>query len=135
MKKNIAKITALSLLAAAMVATPVLAHAQDANTSAPSSDQTTTPKPKKHGVIPFHGKLSAVDTNAMTLTVGNRTFQVTADTKIFKNDEPAILSDGVVGEPVRGVYKKTEAGKLEAVKVEFGAKTGGKQKKESTSGN
>jgi hypothetical protein len=136
MKKHIAKITVLSLFTAVVVAMPVFAGAQEANTNAPSSsDQTMTPKPKKHGVIPFHGKLGAVDTNAMTLTVGSRTFQITADTKILNNGEPATLSDGVVGEPVRGVYKKTEAGKLEAVKVEFGAKTGGKQKKESTSGN
>jgi hypothetical protein len=129
MKKHIAKITALSLFAAALVAMPVLALAQDANTNAPSaSDQTTAPKPKIHGVIPFRGKLDAVDTNAMTLTVGNRTFQVTADTKIFNNGEPAALSDGMVGEPVRGAYKKTEAGKLEAVNVHFGAKSGEKQK-------
>jgi len=129
MKKHIAKITVLSLFAAAMVVVPVFAHAQDANTNAPSSsDQTTTPKPKMHGVIPFHGRLDAMDTNAMTLTVGNRTFQVTADTKIFNNGEPAALSDGVVGEPVRGAYKKTEAGQLEAVNVHFGAKGGEKQK-------
>jgi hypothetical protein len=135
MRKNIAETTVLSLLVAAMVATPLLAHAQDANTNAPSSDQTMTPKPKKHGVIPFHGKLVAVETNAMTLTVGNRTFQITADTKIFNNGEPATLSDGVVGEPVRGAYKKTEAGKLEAVKVQFGAKTGEKQKTDNSSEN
>ena len=129
MKKHIAKITALSLFAAAMVVAPVFAHAQDANTNASSSsDQTTTPKPKMHGAIPFHGKLGAMDTNAMTLTVGNRTFQVTANTKIFNNGEPAALSDGVVGEPVRGAYIKTEAGKLEAVNVHFGAKSGEKQK-------
>lgn len=130
MKKHIAKITALSLFAAAMVVVPVFANAQDANTNAPSSssDQTTTPKPKMHGVIPFHGKLGAMDTNAMTLTVGNRTFQVTANTKIFNNGEPAALSDGVVGDPVRGADIKTEAGKLEAVNVHFGVKSGEKQK-------
>ena len=131
MKNHPVKFTVLSLLASALIAVPLLAHAQDANTNAPSSDQSTTSKPKRHGLIPFHGKLSAVDTNAMTLTVGHRTFEITADTKIFSNDKPAILADGAVGEPVRGVYKKTEAGKLEAVKVEFGVKTGGKQKKPS----
>ena len=136
MKKHITKITALSLFAAAMVVVPVFAHAQDANTNAPSSsDQITTPKPKTHGVIPFRGKLDAVDANAMTLTVGKRTFQVTADTRIFNNGEPAALSDGVVGEPVRGAYKKTESGKLEAVNVHFGVKSGDKQKQESSTEN
>ncbi len=45
----------------------------------------------------------------MTLTVGTRTFEITADTKIFNDGEPATLSDGMVGEPVRGTYKKTES--------------------------
>jgi hypothetical protein len=132
MKKHIAKITVLSLFAAAMVAVPVSTHAQDAKTNAALSNQTTTPNPKMHGVIPFHGKLGAVDTKAMTLTVGKRTFQVTAGTKIFNNGEPATLSDGMVGEPVRGAYKKTEAGKLEAVSVHFGVKGGEKPKPESS---
>jgi len=123
MKSNRSKFTLLSLLAAALVAMPVLAPAQDANTNAPSSSaQTTTAKPQKHGSVPFHGKLKAVDASAQTLTVGNRTFQITADTKIFSKGAPATLSDGVVGEPVRGAYQKTEAGLLEAVTVHFGAK-------------
>ncbi|MGA2683766.1 MAG: hypothetical protein ABSF51_01810 [Verrucomicrobiota bacterium] len=133
---NSSKFTLLSLLAAAVVAMPVLAPAQDANTNAlPSSDQTTTVKPQKHGAVPFRGKLNAVDANAKTLTVGNRTFQVTADTKIFSNGEPAALSDGVVGEPVRGANKKTEAGLLEAVTVHFGAKTGQKPNPENPGEN
>ncbi|MGB7767834.1 MAG: hypothetical protein WBN22_03155 [Verrucomicrobiia bacterium] len=109
-----------------MVAMPVFAYAQDATTNAPSSDQTPAPKPAKKNVIPFHGKLDAVNTNAMTLSVGNRTFQVTAGTKILKDGKPAALSDGVVGEPVRGLYKKTETGQLDALSVHFGAKSGAK---------
>jgi hypothetical protein len=136
MKINSSKLNLPGLLAAALLAMPVLVSAQDANTNAPAaSDQTTTTKPQKHGVIPFHGKLSAVDANAKTLTVGNRTFQVTADTKMFSNGEPAALSDGVVGEPVRGAYKKTEAGLLEVVTVHFGAKTGEKPNPENSSEN
>jgi hypothetical protein len=135
MKTHIAKITVLSLLAAAMVTVPVLVHAQDAKTNATSSNQTTPPNHKIHSGIPFRGKLNAVDTKAMTLTVGNRTFQVTADTKIFNNGAPAALSDGVVGGPVRGAYKKTEAGKLEALSVHFGVKGAEKQKTEGSTGN
>jgi hypothetical protein len=133
MKNHISKIMVLSLFATALLVMPMFAHAQDANNkNAPSaSDQTTNPKPAKHGIIPFHGKIDAVDTTAMTLKVGARTFEITADTKIFNNDEPATLSDGKAGEPVRGTYKKTEAGKLEAVTLHFGAKTGEKPKPEN----
>lgn len=135
MKKQITKFTLLGLLATTLIAVPGFAHAQPADANAQPADQSTTVKPKKHGTLPFRGRLRAVDTNAMTLTVGKRTFEVTADTKIFKRGEPAILAEGVVGELVRGSYKKTEDGRLEAMKVEFGAKTGGKQKKPSSSGN
>jgi len=133
MKKYIAQIT-VSLLATAMVVVSTVAQAQDANTNASSSaNQTTTPKQERHNIIPFHGKVTAVDTKAMTLTVGKRTFQVTSDTKIFKDGEPATLSEGVVGEPVRGLYKKTEDGKLEALSIHFGAKNSGKPKAPSSS--
>jgi hypothetical protein len=128
MKKYIAKITAVSLLAAGMAVLPVAARAQGANTNAPPN-QTVTPK--GHNAIPFHGKVTAVDTKAMTLTVGSRTFQITSDTKISKDGQPATLSDAVTGEPVRGTYKKTDAGKLDALSVQFGAK----QKTTSSSGN
>ena len=123
MKKTIAKVAVLSLFTAIMVAVPSFVYAQGATTNVPASGQSTSPK---HTIIPFHGKLDAVNTNAMTLTVGNRTFQVTSDTKIFKNGKPATLSECVVGEPVRGTYKKTETGKLEALSVHFGAKGEGK---------
>ena len=136
MKNHITKNTVLSLLAAALVAVPGLAYAQDANSNAPAApSQTVTPGHQKHGLIPFRGKLGAVDPTAMTLTVGNRTFQITDDTKIFSKGAPATLSDGVVGEPVRGAYKKTEAGLLEAVTVHFGAKAGEKPNPENSGGN
>jgi len=137
MKNHISKIMVLSLSAAALLLMPVLTRAQDANDkNTPStSDQTTNPKPAKHGIIPFHGKIDTVDTSAMTLKVGARTFEITADTKIFNNGEPATLSDGKAGEPVRGTYKKTEAGKLEAVTVHFGAKTGETPKPENSNPN
>jgi hypothetical protein len=110
---------------------PVLSRAQDSNAPA-SPNQTAPAKPKKHSNPPFHGKLSAVDTNAKTLTVGTLTLQVTPDTKITKDGQPAVLADGVVGEQVRGSYKKTDDGKLNAVTVHFGVKSGEKPKKESS---
>ncbi len=137
MKKMLLKITASSLFAAAMVA--VSARAQDAMptntpamvnqtpilaTNAPAvMDQTpiqntsaTTNAPvkkhKKHEHPMFNGKLVAVDTNAMTLTVGEHTFEISSETIITKDGAPAILSDGVVGETAGGAYKKEADGKL-----------------------
>lgn len=127
MKKYIAQITVLSLLAIGMVVMPAAAYAQDANTNAWSS-HIMTPKPKGHRVIPYRGKVAAMDTKAMTMTVGKRTFRVTSDTKVLKDGQTATLADGVVGEPVRGAYKKTDDGKLIALSVYFGAKHKGKSR-------
>jgi Domain of unknown function (DUF5666) len=117
MKRQILKITMLSLFAAAIVAAPALLRAQDAGTNAPAA---STPK-HRHGA-PFHGVVSALDANAMTLTVGKLTVQVTSETKITKDGKPATLADGAVGEPVSGYYKKDADGKLNAATIHFGGK-------------
>jgi hypothetical protein len=135
MKKYILKITALSLFAAAVVITSASApaRAQDAmstNMSTTSEQTTNAPvKHHKHDHLVFNGKLSSIDTNAMTLTVGERTFEITSETKIIKDGQPAILSDGVMGEMVGGVYKKSTDGKLTATTIRFGAKSEKKMKK------
>ena len=131
MTKNISKITVLSLFAAALVAMPALSRAEGTSTNAPASSDQTPAKPK-HGNLPFHGNLSAVDTKAMTLTVGTLTLQVTSDTMITRDGKLATLADGVVGELVSGAYKKTNDGKLNANNVHFGAKA--EMKKKETSG-
>lgn len=134
MKKYIAKVTAVSLLATAMIVLPVVARAQNANADA-SAPTETTPKAKKHHLIPFRGKLVAVDVEAKTLKVGKRTFQITSETKILKDGEPATLTDGVIGERVRGAYMKTDDDKLEVVTLHFGAKNAPKHKKPSADKN
>jgi hypothetical protein len=131
------KIIALSLFAAAMVATPATVRAQDAATNAPAlMDQTSTQitnapvkKHKKHDRTTFSGKLTAVDTNAMTLTVGERTFEITSETIITKAGEPATLSDGATGETANVAFKKSTDGKLTATSIHFGAKAEGEKKK------
>lgn len=141
MKKQMKKISMLTLCAAAILAVPALSRAQNTTTApaaAPAAAPTAppaaaqTPPVKKHSAaasttLPFHGALTAVDTNAMTLTVEKRTFDITSETIITKDDKPAVLADGVVGEKVRGAYKKNADGKLDAVTVRFGGK-----QKEST---
>jgi Cu/Ag efflux protein CusF len=134
MKTSVLKITALSLFAAALVAAPASVRA-DETTNAPASGQEAPAKPKR-ATLPFHGKLSALDTNAMTMTVGTRTFEITSETKITKDNLPATLEDGVVGEMVGGAYKKSADGKLSATTVHFGLKSGeanaeGKKKKKA----
>jgi hypothetical protein len=133
MKRTILKIIC-ALFAAAIVTAPTLSPAQDAmSTNAPAAtDQPVPVKVKKRSTIVFNGKLSAVDTNAMTFTVSSRTFEITSDTRITKDGKPATLSDGVVGEMVGGAYKKTEDGKLTATSVHFGVKMKKKQNPDST---
>ena len=131
MKKYTAKIALIGLIAAG-IAAPVLLSAQDASTNA--MDTTTAPAPahkqhKAHGA-PFRGTVDSMDTNAMTLTVGSRTFNITSKTKITKNGEPAILADAIVGEKVGGYYKTNEQGTLDAVTIHFGA-----HKKKADSGD
>jgi hypothetical protein len=135
MKTITLKITTLSLFAAALVAASVTGHAQDATTNAPAA-ASEKPAPakhqhNKHDASVFNGKLSAIDTKAMTLTVGKRTFDITSETKITKDALPATLAEGVVGEPVGGAYKKSPDGKLTATSVRFGAKPEGEKKKKN----
>ena len=134
MTKNTAKIAVLSLLAVALVAMPAVSRAEGSSTNAPAVPGQTPAQPKKHGNPPFHGNLSAVDTKAMTLTVGTLTLQVTPDTKITKDGKSATLADGVVGEQVSGAYKKTSDGKLNANSIHFVAKAENTKKDASKTG-
>lgn len=115
MKKNIAL---YAIVAAALIAAPSALRAQD--TGATNSPAATAPA-KKHGV-PFHGKAAAVDTAAMTVTVGTKTFNIASDTKITKDGKPATLSDITVGETISGSSKKDAAGKLNATVIHIGEK-------------
>jgi len=130
MKKQIAKTTLIALCAAAMFVVPGWTRAQD-STNAPAA---SAPAPKKHSTR-YHGNVAALDTNAMTLSVtvsaGNLTLQVTSKTKITKDGQPAILADGIVGEPVSGSFR-TEDGATNAVSIHFGAR---KKKTSDGSGN
>ena len=72
--------------------------------------------------VPFRGKLKAIDLTAKTITIGERTFQITSETKISKSGEPAMLSDAAEGDMVAGSYKKNADGKLDAVTLRFAPK-------------
>jgi len=128
MKTSVLKATVLTLFAVAIVAAPTALRA-DESAGAPASGQEAAPKPKKneHATLPFHGKLAAIDKDAMTLTVGKRTFAITPETKITKDDLPATLADGVVGEMVGGAYVKNADGTLSATMIHFGLAAGEKK--------
>ncbi len=122
MIKSIGKLTLAAILAATVLGVPVRVSADDAAPAAPASP-TAPVKPK---ATRFSGKLSKVDTTAKTITVenktkGDRTFEITSDTKIMKDGKPATLEDGVVGEPVGGTYAESSDGKMTAKIVRFGA--------------
>ena len=130
MKKQIAL---FALVAAALIAAPAVLRAED-KPAKPEAGQSGEHAAKKKGVIPFHGKVAAVDAAAATVTVGTTTVNITSETKITKDGKPATLADITVGEKVGGAYKKDEAGKMNAVSIRIGEKAekaeGKKPKKE-----
>lgn len=120
MKTSFLKITAMSMVATMMVAASAAVRAAE-STNAPtvSSEAAAKHKRMEHAPLPFHGKLAAIDTKAMTIKVGERTFEITSETKIAKDNVPATLADGVVGEMVGGAFKKSADGKLIATTIRF----------------
>jgi hypothetical protein len=116
MTKHLLKLGVVALFTALVAAAPVQVLAQ-----AKAADEN---KERKREVqsLPFNGKLKSVDESAKTLTIANRTFQTTSETKFIKDGKPATLEDGVVGEIVGGAYRKADDGKLVATSVRFGAK-------------
>ena len=70
--------------------------------------------------IPFRGKIGAVDKQAKTIQVGERTFQIMADTRIMKAGKPASLDDAATGEEVGGAYREGENKKLNVVSLRIG---------------
>jgi hypothetical protein len=93
----------------------------DVSTNMPAA---RTPAPVKRSVI--HGKVVALDTTAMTFTVGSTTIAITSKTKISQAGKPAIFADLTVGETVASAYKMDDAGKLIAISLRIG----GKEKKD-----
>jgi hypothetical protein len=138
MKKTIFYTAAAAMFAGAIIAFPSLSRGAD-DSSATKTPATTT----STATTKFNGSVTAVDTNAMTFTVSNLTFNVTSESRLTKNSKPAVLAEVVVGDPARGSYVKGEDGKLNVTRVTFDKNTGGKasgkssgkkKKKTNTSG-
>jgi len=109
----------LVLACLALAAGSSLFAAQTGSTStAPSRPATGTateaePTQKKPRSLPFQGKIKAIDKAAATFTIGERTFIITAESKVMKRDKTtASLAHLTVGELVTGSYRKSEDGRL-----------------------
>jgi hypothetical protein len=111
--------SAAGLLLVIALVLPALA----ADTSAPKSSAPAKSPPPEASArpLPFRGNLKAVDKAAGRLTIGTRTFEVTAATRFFRSGQPARLEDGVKGEWVTGSYRRQEQ-QLVAATVYFGGK-------------
>lgn len=81
-------------------------------------------KPAAPRAQPFRGKIGSVDKAAKTIKVGERTFQVTSDTRIMKAGKPATLEDVAEGEEVGGAYREGDGGKLNLVSLRVGPRPG-----------
>jgi len=126
MKKRIALYV---LATVTLIAAPALIRAQDSadakpDATAPADASAST---GKHGKM-VTGAITALDTNAMTITVSEKTFSVNSDTKITKGKNPIQLSDLNVGDNVKIAFKK-DGDSLVAKSISIGGK--GKKKQGS----
>ena len=125
MKKKMLRNALLGLLVAAFAATTTQGFAQDKSKEKSTVEKKEAPKgDKKQGLIPFNGKITAVDKTAKTIKVGERTFQITSETILKKGGKPATLDDAIVGDVIGGNYQKEADGKLNAKTVRLGPKPG-----------
>ena len=110
---------------------PLNAQFSPATTATPATSPSPAAKPATRP-IPFRGKITAVDQNAKTFTVGgkqgSRVFKVTENTTITKAGAAATMTDIVENEQARGTYLKQADGTLEAKTVKIGPKTEGEKK-------
>ena len=101
----------------------VIVAAFAASVPLPVNAQDAKPADKKEAparAIPFRGKIAAVDKQAKTIKIGERTFHITADSKIAKPGKPATLDDATVGEDVGGQYREGADKKLNVVSLRIG---------------
>jgi len=123
MKKLILILTVAALAATSTL--PLLAA-----DNKPADKKEVPAKEAAPRALPFRGKIAAVDKQAKTIKVGERTFQVTADTKINKAGKAATLDDATIDEEVGGSYREGTDKKLNLVSLRIGARPDAAPKKE-----
>jgi hypothetical protein len=100
------------------VALPVAA--QDKVEKKGKTEDKAKGEAKKRDTLPAGGKIKSVDKANKTLTVGDRVFAITSETRLTKDGKPATLEDAKDGEEVGISYRKGEDGKLTAMSVRIG---------------
>jgi len=123
MKKHPYSLVA-GLLVATMLVAPVAAMAQDKPKTPPAAGAPDKSTPAARA-LPFRGTVAAVDKDAKTVTVGERVFHVSSETKLMKGNQSATVADIVVGDVISGNYTKSDDGKLTAKMMRFGVKPAG----------
>ncbi len=94
-----------------------------ASTVLPIIGADEKPADKKEALaraIPLRGKVDSVDRQAKTFKINDRTFHVTADTRIMKAGKPGTFADIAVGEEVGGNYREGADKKLNVVSLRVG---------------
>lgn len=130
MKTNTLKVIWLFVvftLTASILTMPPCVSAQDGKPGASQAEKAKKPRP-----YPFHGKVGSVDLEKKSFTIHgkerSRTFYLTDETKIVKDDKPAKFDELKVGEEVAGQVLPDEDGKLELVSLRIGPKPEKEQK-------
>lgn len=88
------------------------------------ADPVKPAKPSKPRTLSVHGLVKTVDQTAKTFTLGEHTYAVTSETKIFKAEKPAVFEDLKIGDNASLSYKKIAADKLEVIKLNIGKAAG-----------
>jgi hypothetical protein len=106
----------LATVLAAFAATSTL------STFAAEKPAAAEKKETKPRALPYQGKIVALDQQAKTVKVGEKVFQVSTDTKITKNGQPATLADAAIGEQVGISYRQGDDKTLNLVSLRIGPK-------------
>jgi len=125
MKSTILKASILTLLVGSFVIPSATLLADDAPTTAPSTQPEQTANAR--GQDKFYGVISAVDATAKTFTIDDQTYAITGDTAMTKaaDGSAATMTDVTVGQTARGSFHKAHDGTMNVTKVRFGKKKGG----------
>lgn len=96
---------------------PILVAVFAATVTLPAFAADEKPADKKEATAkstPYRGKVDAVDKQAKTFKINERTFNVTSETKIKKDGKEGTFDDVAVGVNVTGSFKEGTDKKLNA---------------------
>ena len=110
--ERLIKALTVAVLALTFAAYQPVLLAQEAD--APAAEKSA----KADRPLPFNGTLKAINKEAMTVEVGNRTFKLTSETKYLQGG----LDTAKIGEKVGGSYFKKDDGTLVVNSIRFGPK-------------